>query len=117
MTITSASANSAIQYANNSQDYSSVTGGASLNSIISTQPTVSPSSLAPKPNNHLIAKAALIGATLGLVGPLAAPMLGNMAKSAFGFAKNLLPQAGDVGTSDMARNVVGSMASHNITKK
>jgi hypothetical protein len=79
------------------------------------------SMIAPKPSNHLVAKAALMGATLAVVGPLAAPMLGNMAKSAFGFVKNFLPQASEAAShvlnSDTIKNIVGNVASNVISSK
>lgn len=74
--------------------------------------------LAPKPSNHLVAKAAVLGGVVALLGPLAVPMLGNM-------AKNLLPQAGNIISGvvnsgvakEIVGNVVGGIASNAISNR
>ncbi len=70
------------------------------------------SMLAPKPNNNLVARAALIGAAVAFGVPLVAPMFGRVAKSAFGLVKKSLPQveniASQLGKSVIAQGVVGN---------
>ncbi len=104
MTITSASSNHSSQHYDNSLDFSSVTSSASLDSIISDQPTVSPETIAPEQNNHLMLKAALAGAALAVVAPFAVSFVGKkIAKGVVKSGEKSLPQAGGV-TSHLVKS-------------
>ncbi len=114
MTITST--NSAPQQYSNLSDYAN---------LLTTVPSMEPQLVKIPEEVHnplmdkvnLIARTALIGATLAFAGTLAVPMLGNMAKSVAG---KLLPQAGEVTShvvkSDMVQGDIEKVVKATVSK-